>query len=52
MQKFICTLCSYIYDPEIADPNRGIDPITIFDGLPDEWSCPSCGAETYDFQEL
>ncbi|UNC91925.1 rubredoxin [Candidatus Contubernalis alkaliaceticus] len=52
MQKYICMVCSYIYDPEIADPDRGVDPITIFDDLPEEWCCPICGAEHFDFQEL
>ncbi len=52
MQKFICTACSFIYDPKKADPNRGVEPVTIFDDLPEEWCCPMCGAATYDFQEL
>lgn len=52
MQKFICTICGYIYDPKIGDPERGVHPITIFDDLPEEWNFPCCGAEYYDFQEI
>jgi len=51
-KKYICTVCSYIYDPEVADPENDVFPITVFDDLPEEWICPTCGAEVHDFQEL
>lgn len=44
MQKYECP-CGYIYDPEIGDPDSGIEPGTPFENLPDEWVCPKCGAE-------
>ena len=37
MDKYVCDLCGYVYDPE---ENDGI----AFEGLPDEWGCPLCGA--------
>ncbi|PKM79435.1 MAG: rubredoxin [Firmicutes bacterium HGW-Firmicutes-13] len=52
MQKFICTFCGYIYDPETGDPEKGVIPITIFEDLPEDWRCPCCGSEYFDFQEL
>ena len=24
--KYICTVCDFIYDPEIGDPEGGIEP--------------------------
>jgi rubredoxin len=24
MQKYVCNLCGYIYDPEIGDPDNGV----------------------------
>lgn len=44
MQKYVCTVCGYIYDPEIGDENAGIGPGTAFEDLPDTWVCPLCGA--------
>ncbi len=44
MKKFRCTVCGYIYDPEIGDPDAGIAPGTTFENLPDDWTCPVCGA--------
>ena len=44
-QKWICRQCSMIYDPVIGDPDSGIAPGTPFTAIPDDWSCPICGAE-------
>ncbi len=50
MEKWACTLCDYIYDPEVGDPDADIPPGTSFDDLPDDWECPTCGAETDMFE--
>ena len=44
MTKWKCTLCGYIYDPELGDPDSGIAPGTPFEQIPDTWVCPVCGA--------
>ena len=28
MKKYICDVCSYVYDPEVGDPDNGIKPGT------------------------
>ena len=30
MEKYICTICEYVYDPEQGDPENGIEPSKIF----------------------
>jgi rubredoxin len=52
MRKWKCTLCSYVYDPARGDPDSGITPGTPFEGLPDDWVCPDCGAEKEFFEPL
>jgi rubredoxin len=52
MQKYECTLCSYIYDPELGDPDNGVAPGTAFEDLPDDWVCPDCGAGKEDFEPV
>ena len=42
MQKYVCTVCHYIYDPEVGDPDNGIAPGTAFEDLPSDWVCPLC----------
>ena len=47
--KWICKLCSMIYDPAEGDPDSGIAPGTPFESIPDDWSCPICGARKASF---
>jgi rubredoxin len=49
-QKYICTVCEYIYDPKIGDPDSGIPPGTPFEALPDDWECPDCGVKKENFE--
>ena len=44
-----CNLCGYIYNPANGDPDNSIPPGTSFDELPDDWTCPDCGAAKEDF---
>jgi flavin reductase (DIM6/NTAB) family NADH-FMN oxidoreductase RutF/rubredoxin len=50
MDKYVCTVCGYVYDPEKGDPDGGIPPGTKFEDIPDDWVCPVCGAakEAFD----
>jgi len=51
MKKYNCLLCGYTYDPAVGDPGAGIKPGTAFEDLPEDWTCPDCGAGTDDFEE-
>jgi rubredoxin len=50
MEKYRCTICGYIYDPSFGDPDFGIKPGILFEDLPDDWTCPVCGAPKEDFE--
>jgi len=52
MQKYVCDLCGYEYDPAAGDPENGIDPGTSFEALPADWTCPLCGAGKEDFSPV
>lgn len=49
MDKYMCTICGYVYDPARGDPENGISPGTPFEKLPDDWVCPLCGTEKSAF---
>jgi len=51
MDKYVCTVCGYVYDPAVGDPDSGIAPGTQFEDLPDDWQCPICGASKSDFEK-
>lgn len=44
MKKYQCTICGYIYDDEKENVK--------FEDLPDDWTCPICGAPKAVFQEI
>jgi len=52
MSKWKCSVCGYIYDEEIGDPNSGIPAGTKFEDLPESWKCPVCGAEKSQFEKI
>ena len=52
MTKYKCTVCGYIYDPEVGDPDSGINPGTSFEDLPDDWICPICGVSKDQFEKV
>jgi len=51
MNRYICKVCGYVYDPEAGDPDSGIKPGTKFEDIPDTWECPVCGASKDDFEK-
>jgi len=51
MQKWECSQCGYIYDPEKGDPSNGVEGGTLFEDVPDIWLCPICGAPRSYFTE-
>ena len=48
----ICNGCGWEYDPNLGDPANGIAPGTPFKDLPDDWTCPECGATKAEFIEI
>lgn len=44
MEKYICTVCGYVYDPEEHDGVK-------FEDLPDDYVCPLCGVGKDLFEE-
>ncbi|MCK5628216.1 rubredoxin [Candidatus Bathyarchaeota archaeon] len=44
MEKWECTVCGYIYDPEVGDQDNNIAAGTSFEDLPEDWTCPVCNA--------
>ena len=54
MKKYKCEVCGYIYDPQLGDPDNGIEPGTAFEDLPEDWVCPLCqeGKEAVSYTHL
>lgn len=47
-----CNICGWIYDEVGGDPDHGIPPGTMWEDLPENWTCPVCDAGKGDFQRV
>jgi rubredoxin len=47
---FRCIQCGFEYDEALGWPEDGIAPGTRWDDIPEDWSCPDCGAAKSDFE--
>lgn len=50
MRVYACALCGYEYRPRLGDPDNGIEEGTEFEDIPEDWTCPLCGASKEDFE--
>lgn len=41
MEKYICTVCDWVYDPEVEGNS--------FEDVPEDFVCPLCGVGKEDF---
>lgn len=47
--KYVCDLCGWEYDEEVGFPEENILAGTLFALLPDDFTCPLCGADKSQF---
>ena len=52
MQKYMCEVCGWIYDPAKGVPDLGIASGTSFDDLPEDFVCPECGVGKSNFSPV
>lgn len=48
----ICTVCGWIYTPEMGDPDNNVAPNTKWEDIPDKWTCPECAAPKSAFKPV
>ncbi|MFC2058335.1 flavin reductase [Chloroflexota bacterium] len=52
MDRYKCSVCGWVYDPELGDKDGGIASGIPFEKLPDDWVCPVCGAPKSRFEKM
>ncbi len=50
MRAYMCVICGYVYDEAKGVPDQGIAPGTKWADVPENWTCPDCGAPKSDFE--
>ncbi len=51
-KHYACSGCGYEYDPGLGDLEGEVLPGTLFDNIPEEWTCPACGEGKNMFIEV
>lgn len=50
MKAYMCVICGYVYEEAKGVPDQGIAPGTKWEDVPENWTCPDCGASKGDFE--
>lgn len=48
-RRWQCAGCGYVYDEAEGWPADGIAAGTAWADVPEDWTCPDCGASKVDF---
>ena len=51
MKTYVCSVCGYVYDPAVGDPDNGVAAGTPFEEIPEDWTCPLCTVDKSNFVE-
>ncbi|MEY2873382.1 MAG: hypothetical protein RLZZ373_753 [Pseudomonadota bacterium] len=52
MKRWQCFFCSFEYNEADGLPDHGIPPGTRWEDVPEDWTCPDCGAAKSDFHMI
>ena len=52
MKQYVCTICGYVHDEAVGDPDNGIAPGTKWEDLPEDFECPLCsvGKDQFSYE--
>ena len=49
MKKYVCSVCGYVYDEAVGDPDNGVAAVTKCEDVPEDWVCPLCSVGKDEF---
>ena len=52
MAKYKCMVCGYEYDEADGDYGQQVEPGTLWDDVSEDWVCPACGVNKYQFEKV
>ena len=50
VKTWICLNCGFVYEESRGLPEAGIAPGTAWADVPEDWTCPDCGAPKSSFE--
>lgn len=51
MDKYVCLVCGWVYDPQTGDVANDVQAGTSFEDIPEDWVCPICGVGKEQFEK-
>lgn len=51
MNKFVCVVCGYVYDPEIGCPEQDVNAGTAWEDVSESFICPLCAVGKDQFEQ-
>lgn len=49
---YMCVICGFLYEEEKGLPEHGLPPGTRWEDVPENWTCPDCGATKDEFEMI
>jgi len=49
-KSYKCSVCGFIYSEAEGMPDEGVAAGTRWADIPEDWTCPECGAAKSDFE--
>lgn len=49
---YMCVICGFLYEEEKGLPEHGLAPGTRWEDVPENWTCPDCGATKDEFEMI
>jgi len=48
-KTMMCLVCGWIYSEKNGEPSANLLPGTLWEDIPESWTCPECGVGKQDF---
>ena len=52
MKVYMCVICGFLYEEEKGLPEHGLTAGTRWGDVPENWTCPDCGATKDEFEMI
>ncbi|MHB8254100.1 MAG: rubredoxin [Acidiferrobacter sp.] len=52
LKVYMCVICGFLYEEKKGLPEHGLPAGTRWEDVPENWTCPDCGAAKDEFEMI
>lgn len=52
VKAWMCVNCGFVYEEAVGHAATGVPPGTAWADVPEDWTCPDCGAPKSSFEMI